>query len=82
MPVDPTWEPAVSFETTFWPVASSVVPSAPAPVKYGGADSAWERLVESPGSGIGPPTVRGAQAGEPTIDPVKIRFTQLLSEKM
>jgi hypothetical protein len=34
------------------------------------------------GVGVPPPIVRGAQAGDPTTEPVNIRFTQLLSEKM
>jgi hypothetical protein len=34
------------------------------------------------GAGVPPPMLRGAQAGEPTTDPVKMRFTQFLSEKM
>ena len=34
------------------------------------------------GEGVPPPRSRGAHAGEPTTEPVKMRFTQFLSEKM
>jgi hypothetical protein len=34
------------------------------------------------GDGVPPPMLLGAHAGEPTTDPVKMRFTQFWSEKM
>jgi hypothetical protein len=34
------------------------------------------------GAGVPPPMLRGAHAGDPTTDPVKMRLTQFLSEKM
>jgi hypothetical protein len=67
-----TCEPSVSFGATFAPVASTAPGSAFGAIRAG--------LVLKPG--VPPPIVRGAHAGEPTIEPVKIRLTQFLSENM
>ena len=59
------------------PAGSIAVPSEPAP-GYRPPLAAVSSFVLA-GSLIGPPIVRGAHAGDPTIEPVKIRLTQWLS---
>jgi hypothetical protein len=48
---------------------------------YGGFIHDWSSFVPC-GSFSGPPTVRGANAGLPTTEPVKTRLTQWSSVKM
>ena len=68
-----------SAAVTSVPAGSIAVPSDPAPgyLPFFTLSSSFEL----DGSLIGPPIVRGAHAGEPTTEPVKMRLTQWLSVK-
>ena len=64
------------------PVASNAFPSLPSVIEVGRRRPRWPAPSCPAGSANVPPTVRGAKAGEPTIEPAKISFTQSLSVKM
>ena len=57
------------------------MPSDPVWIRYGGPSHCASVFV-SCGNASGPPIVRGANAGEPTIEPANTWFTQSLSVKM
>ena len=81
VPLFESFEPAASLSFTTLPVASNERPSLPAPARYGGPVQ-FARSFDVCGSARGPFVVRGANAGLPTTEPVKIVFTQWSSVEM